>query len=174
MAASCSVRDQALLDDGTVGSYAELARLAGVTRARMTQIMNLLLLAPDIQEEILFLPRTVRGRDAVTERDLRAAEAEWATQRLGRTADLRGWPWHSGAQRQRPRGDIDPGRANPRPMFQSSPAGRRTQALAPPGSCSPAAPLSPSSRFTACGGSWTAEGPPLTSKRGCGSSAVRW
>jgi len=35
-----------------------LARLAHVSRARITQIMNLLLLAPDIQEAILFLPRT--------------------------------------------------------------------------------------------------------------------
>jgi len=34
-----------------------------VTRARITQIMKLLNLAPDIQEEILFLPRTVKGRD---------------------------------------------------------------------------------------------------------------
>jgi hypothetical protein len=31
----------------------------------MTQIMDLLLLAPDIQEELLFLPRTVRGCDPV-------------------------------------------------------------------------------------------------------------
>ena len=36
--------------------YAELARLGRVTRARMTQIMKLLDLAPDIQEQILFLP----------------------------------------------------------------------------------------------------------------------
>ncbi|GIW56744.1 MAG: hypothetical protein KatS3mg082_3148 [Nitrospiraceae bacterium] len=33
--------------------YADLARLGFVTRARVTQIMNLCLLAPDIQEEIL-------------------------------------------------------------------------------------------------------------------------
>jgi len=41
--------------------------------------MNLLLLAPSIQEEILFLPKTERGRDAVTERELRsiAAEVGW-------------------------------------------------------------------------------------------------
>ena len=47
---------------GEVTDYAELARLAMVTRARMTQIMSLLLLAPDIQEEILFLPRSDGGR----------------------------------------------------------------------------------------------------------------
>jgi hypothetical protein len=45
--------------------------------------MNLLNLAPDIQEEILFLPRTERGCDPVGERDLRpiAAVAEWRKQR---------------------------------------------------------------------------------------------
>ena len=76
-------RFQGLLDHGVVANYAALARLAGVTRARITQIMNLLLLAPDVQEEILFSPRTVRGRDVVTERDVRAvvAEAEWGRQR---------------------------------------------------------------------------------------------
>src|SRR3712207_3152134 len=34
----------------------KVARLGHVTRARVTQIMNLLNLAPDIQEAILFLP----------------------------------------------------------------------------------------------------------------------
>jgi hypothetical protein len=62
---------QALLAQGVFGSQTELAQVAGLTRARITQIMNLLFLAPDIQEEILFLPRVTRGRDSVTERDLR-------------------------------------------------------------------------------------------------------
>jgi hypothetical protein len=48
-----------------VPSYAELARLGHVTRARMSQIMNLLQLAPDIQEEILFWPPTCQGRDPI-------------------------------------------------------------------------------------------------------------
>jgi len=42
----------------------------GALRARVTQIINLLALAPDIQEEISFLPRTTRGGDDVTERGL--------------------------------------------------------------------------------------------------------
>ena len=50
-------------DQGEVTDYADLARLAHVSRARITQIMSLLLLAPDIQEAILFLPRT-DGRGA--------------------------------------------------------------------------------------------------------------
>ncbi len=46
--------------------------------------MNLLQLAPDIQEEILFLPVTERGRDVVTEKDLRTivALADWERHRL--------------------------------------------------------------------------------------------
>ena len=59
------------LDRGEVKSRAEIARLGHVTRARVTQIMNLLLLAPDIQEQILFLPPAIRGRYPISERDLR-------------------------------------------------------------------------------------------------------
>lgn len=72
-----------LLDSGHVGDYADLARLGNVTRPRLTQIMNLLLLAPDIQEDLLDLPRTLEGRDPVAEKDLRpiAAVPDWATQR---------------------------------------------------------------------------------------------
>ena len=40
---------------------AELSRLGPVTRSRLTQIMNLTTLAPDIQQAILFLPATQRG-----------------------------------------------------------------------------------------------------------------
>jgi hypothetical protein len=58
-----AIRFEGLLRDGVVKDYAELARLGHVTRARMSQIMNLLHLAPDIQEALLFLPRLARGRD---------------------------------------------------------------------------------------------------------------
>jgi hypothetical protein len=62
---------------------AELAAKRGVTRARMTQIMSLLLLAPDIQEELLFLPRTARGFDPVTLRAMGyvCATPLWTEQR---------------------------------------------------------------------------------------------
>jgi hypothetical protein len=65
-------------------SYAELARLGHITRARLSQIMSLLSLAPDIQEEILFLPRTVKGRDPVQFRELLpiAIIADWRRQRI--------------------------------------------------------------------------------------------
>ncbi|OWK39870.1 hypothetical protein [Fimbriiglobus ruber] len=78
-----AIRFDGLVRDGAVGSYAELARLGQVTRARVTQIMNLLHLAPDIQEAILFLPRVERGRDRIVLRDLQpvAAVLDWREQR---------------------------------------------------------------------------------------------
>jgi hypothetical protein len=51
-----AIRFEGLVREETMQDYAELARLGRVTRARMTQIMKLLDLAPDIQEQILFLP----------------------------------------------------------------------------------------------------------------------
>lgn len=78
-----SIRFDRLLRDGHVASQSELARLARVTQPRMTQIMNLLHLAPDIQEEILFLPPVTEGRDPVHEHMLReiAACPDWREQR---------------------------------------------------------------------------------------------
>ena len=67
---------QELLDTGQVQSLAEVACLGHVTRARMTQIMNLLLLAPEIQEAILFLPPTTEGRESITERSVREILAQ--------------------------------------------------------------------------------------------------
>src|ERR1035437_9578722 len=60
-----------MLREGIVTDYADLARLGLVTRARMTHIMNLLNLAPNIQEQIMFLPERTEGRETVAERDLR-------------------------------------------------------------------------------------------------------
>ncbi len=72
-----------LLRGGVVRDYAQLARLGHVSHARISQVMNLLILAPDIQEAILFLPRTVRGRDPIRESHLRplTAVADWRQQR---------------------------------------------------------------------------------------------
>ncbi len=64
-----------LLRDGVVSDYAQLARLGHVSQARISQVMNLLILAPDIQEAILFLPPTVRGRDPIRESHLRPIAA---------------------------------------------------------------------------------------------------
>src|SRR5437870_4926357 len=51
-----AIRMEELVRAGAVRDHAEAARLGRVTRARMTQILKLLDLAPDIQEQILFLP----------------------------------------------------------------------------------------------------------------------
>jgi hypothetical protein len=60
-----------LLDQGAVYGHGDLAVIAGVTRPRVTQLLDLTLLAPDIQEELLFAHR-LPGREMVTERTLRA------------------------------------------------------------------------------------------------------
>ena len=67
---------------GELRDLADAARAIGVTRARVTQIMNLLLLAPAIQEQILNLPPVTNGRDSVSERALRriVAEPDWKRQ----------------------------------------------------------------------------------------------
>jgi len=61
---------QRQLDAGEVETQAAIARREGITRARVTQIMALLRLAPDIQEHILAMPDSV-GRPAISERALR-------------------------------------------------------------------------------------------------------
>lgn len=78
-----AIHMERLLREGVARDYAELARMAGVTRARLTQIMNLTLLAPDIQEQVLNLPRTRQGRDPISEPQLRsiAAVTDWHKQR---------------------------------------------------------------------------------------------
>ena len=78
-----AIRFDELIRAGAVADYAELARLGHVTRTRMTQIMNLLLLGPDIQEAILFLPRVEHGRDPIHLRQLQpiALTPEWRKQR---------------------------------------------------------------------------------------------
>lgn len=82
-------RFQSLLATGEVSSMAELAKLGRVTRARITQIMDLLLLAPDVQETLLFLPSKEKGRDPITLRELRyvCQTPVWAEQRA-RWAEL--------------------------------------------------------------------------------------
>jgi predicted XRE-type DNA-binding protein len=72
-----------LIREGRVADQSELARLVHVTQPQMTQIMNLNLLTPDIQEALLLLPRVTRGRDPIREKTLRpiAAKANWCHQR---------------------------------------------------------------------------------------------
>ena len=71
-----------MIRNGELDDLAEAARRQNLTRARVTQITNLLLLAPGIQEAVLGMPLVTNGRDPVTERQLRpiAAEPDWNRQ----------------------------------------------------------------------------------------------
>ncbi len=72
-----------LIRKGHVHDYAEIATLGHVTRARVTQIMNLRLLAPDIQDSLLSLPRITSGQNALSLRLLQsiALQSDWKKQR---------------------------------------------------------------------------------------------
>ena len=73
---------QDAIDRGVARDRAEVARRLGLTRARLTQLMDLTLLAPNIQAEILNL-RFPPGREPITERHLRQVVQSpiWAEQR---------------------------------------------------------------------------------------------
>jgi len=68
---------------GLAKDYADLARLGCLSKERICQIMRLIWLAPDLQQEVLMLPRTVRGRFPVNEVTLRkiASRMLWSEQR---------------------------------------------------------------------------------------------
>jgi hypothetical protein len=74
-----AIRFEGLIRAGTMQDYAAVARAGRVTRARLSQIMKLLHLAPDLQEQILFLPE-IRG---MNERNLRiiVRQIDWSAQR---------------------------------------------------------------------------------------------
>ena len=78
-----ALRLDELVRSGQVASYSALATVGHVTRARVSQVMSLLSLAPDIQEALLFLPLTQRGRDPIILADLMpiAAAFDWRKQR---------------------------------------------------------------------------------------------
>jgi hypothetical protein len=78
-----AIRLERLLLTGEVSDVMELARLGHVTQPRMSQILNLTLLAPDIQEELLFLPRVTAGKATIHEKLLRpiVVVTDWDKQR---------------------------------------------------------------------------------------------
>ena len=65
---------QGLLESGKIANQAEIAQLEGITRARVTQVMGMLRLAPEIKGEILSLPEMAH-RPSITERMLRSVLA---------------------------------------------------------------------------------------------------
>jgi hypothetical protein len=96
---------QQAIDRGAVRDRADVARRLGLTRARVTQLLDLTLLAPDIQERILF-SESEDGLEPVSERSVRGVLhiEDWAKQlegccfpdgaagRLAHTADGHGQP----------------------------------------------------------------------------------
>jgi len=78
-----------LLRTGVVKTLSELAELGHVSRTRMTHIMNLLHLAPEIHERLLFLPPVEQGPDPVFLKDMQPAarQSNWKKQRR-KLADL--------------------------------------------------------------------------------------
>ena len=83
---------QALLESGEASNQAAIARREGVTRARVTQVMGMLRLAPEIQEHVLSLPDMIR-RPAITERALRPiAQMESAAEQRARFEALTDQP----------------------------------------------------------------------------------
>ena len=78
-----AIRFEQLIRAGEIADYAELAHLGHVSRARITQIMNMLLLAPDIQERLLFLPRIEGGKERIHLHQLQPITAvpDWRKQR---------------------------------------------------------------------------------------------
>lgn len=78
-----AIRLEHLLASGAAKDQAQLAEMGFVTRARVTQIMRLLHLAPDIQDDLLAMPRVLAGKDLICEGQVRAIAMEpiWPKQR---------------------------------------------------------------------------------------------
>ena len=74
---------EGLVRSGTISGYAAAARLGHVSRARLSQVLSLLNLAPDLQEQLLFLQRPARGRQSLVLRHVLtvAAALDWQEQR---------------------------------------------------------------------------------------------
>ena len=73
---------QRAIDRGELADQAEAARNLGLTRARLTQLLDLTLLGPDVQERVL-AHESVDGTEPLSERVLRpvARAPSWAEQR---------------------------------------------------------------------------------------------
>jgi len=97
---------QEAIDKGIVADRASVARSLGFTPARVTQLLDLLLLAPDIQEQVLAM-EAVDGVEPIGERALRdvAHVGTWVEQREAISTRIRGYqqrhsqpPRHRAAQ----------------------------------------------------------------------------
>ena len=80
---SLAIQFQNMIAQGDAKDYTDLARLGCLCRERVSQIMRLGYLAPDIQVELLYLPPTATGRFPVSETSVRkiASLLSWTKQR---------------------------------------------------------------------------------------------
>ena len=78
-----AIQFQDMIQRGEARDYADLARLGGLTRERISQVMKLIWLAPDIQRDILEFSATTTSRFPITEVAVRriAESFGWAKQR---------------------------------------------------------------------------------------------
>ena len=79
-----AIQFQDMIQRGEARDYADLARLGCLTRERMSQIMELVWLAPDIQQEILEFPPSGAARFPISEVSVRriASRLSWDDQRV--------------------------------------------------------------------------------------------
>ena len=75
-----ALKMEQMIQEGTVKNYSELAHLGQVSAARITQVMNLLYLAPDIQEQILSRSTPAIGLRESAVRKL-SSVVRWSEQR---------------------------------------------------------------------------------------------
>src|SRR5713101_2285025 len=78
-----ALKFEQMIREGVVHNYAVLAAIGQVSRSRLTQVMNLLNLAPDIQEQILFLTWETAEQRGIHERSVRqlSSQLSWTEQR---------------------------------------------------------------------------------------------
>ncbi len=78
-----AIRCDELLRTGKVRDLEHLATIGNVSQPRISQILSLTMLAPDIQEALLFLPRLSAGKSAISEKSLRKITKldDWNEQR---------------------------------------------------------------------------------------------
>ena len=76
-----AIKLEADVGKGGQRDYAVLSRQGCISRSRLTQILNLLHLAPDIQERLLLLEPLDKGREVITEKSLRRLASDWHWER---------------------------------------------------------------------------------------------
>ncbi|MBF0121468.1 MAG: hypothetical protein HQK79_21780 [Desulfobacterales bacterium] len=71
-----AIRLDTMVKNGEMRDLADIARLGHISRARMSQIADMLMLAPEIQEFLLFLPLIKKGNDCISEHEIRVISKE--------------------------------------------------------------------------------------------------